>query len=128
MPEGHTIHRLARDLAADLRGRSVPASSPQGRFDEGAARLDGATLTSSEAWGKHLFCHWDTGDVLHVHLGLIGKFRPWPVEERPSDTIRLRLEGERTAWQLTGPQTCAVITPEDRDHVVAPLGPDLELE
>ena len=124
MPEGHTIHRLAKDLNGDLKGRSVPASSPQGRFDDGAARVDGATLTTAEAWGKHLFCHWDTGDVLHVHLGLIGKFRPTPVEEDPGDTIRLRLEGERTAWHLTGPQTCAVITPEERDDIVAPLGPD----
>ena len=124
MPEGHTIHRLARDLAADLAGRTVPASSPQGRFQDGASLLDGATLQRSEAWGKHLFCHWDTGDVLHVHLGLIGKFRPWAVDEVPPDTVRLRLEGADRAWHLTGPQTCAVITPDDRDHIVAPLGPD----
>lgn len=152
MPEGHTIHRLARDLAEDLRGRPVAVSSPQGRFDEGAARLDGATMTGAEAWGKHLFCHWDTGDVLHVHLGLIGKFRPTPAEEVAGETVRLRLEAtpstredshhsrrgttreSRTehrrepiraiAWHLTGPQTCAVVTPEDRDRVIAPLGPD----
>lgn len=111
MPEGHTIHRLARDLAEDLHGRPVAVSSPQGRFDEGAARLDGATMTGAEAWGKHLFCHWDTGDVLHVHLGLIGKFRPTPAEEVAGETVRLRLEatpstredshhsGRGTSWE-----------------------------
>ena len=119
MPEGHTIHRLGRDLAADLKGRRVPASSPQGRFADGAARLDGATMTAAEAWGKHLFCHWDTGDVLHVHLGLIGKFRPGPLDDPGGDTVRLRLEGHQRAWQLTGPQTCAVITPEEDEETAA---------
>src|SRR3546814_13319891 len=55
VPEGHTIHRLARDLLADLGGRTVRASSPQGRFVEGAARIAGATGVDTEARGKHLF-------------------------------------------------------------------------
>ena len=38
MPEGHTIHRLARDLRRDLAGAEVRSSSPQGRFADGAAR------------------------------------------------------------------------------------------
>ena len=40
MPEGHTIHRLARDLNRTLGGRTVRAWSPQGRFADGAALLD----------------------------------------------------------------------------------------
>lgn len=125
MPEGHTIHRLARDLGADLGDlEAVAASSPQGRFADGAALLDGAALVRSEAWGKHLFCEWDSGAILHVHLGLIGKFRPAPLEREPRDTVRLRLESQDTAWQLTGPQTCAVVSPEDRESVTAALGPD----
>ena len=47
MPEGHTVHRLARDHSTDLGGRVVRASSPQGRFADGAARIDG-TLGPSE--------------------------------------------------------------------------------
>ncbi len=125
MPEGHTIHRLARDLRTDLSDiGGVRASSPQGRFEAGAARIDGSELVRSEAWGKHLFCEWVGGDVLHVHLGLIGKFRPVPVEEEPGDTIRLRLEGRDTAWHLTGPQTCAIVGPDERDEVTHALGPD----
>ena len=124
MPEGHTIHRLARDLGADLAALEVDASSPQGRFTEGAARLDGASLDRAEAWGKHLFCWWSTGEILHVHLGLIGKFRPNPPSEEAGDTIRLRLVGREHAWHLTGPQTCAVVTPDERADVVARLGPD----
>ena len=80
MPEGHSIHRLARRHRRLLVGRRVRASSPQGRFAEGAALIDGARVVGTEAWGKHLFHfyadHVD-GDplVLHIHLGLFGRFR-----------------------------------------------------
>ncbi len=125
MPEGHTLHRLARDLRADLGGRPVRARSPQGRFTDGARRIDGATLGSTEAWGKHLFGRFDNGEVLHIHLGLIGKLRRHgaPVPE-PVGQVRLRLEGDDTAWDLSGPMICAVVPPDAVDAVVAPLGPD----
>lgn len=125
MPEGHTIHRLARDQRRDLRGRAVEAASPQGRFAEGAARIDGATPVRIDAWGKHLFHHYDTGDVLHVHLGLIGKFRrrPSPPPE-PVGVIRLRLSGEERTWDLSGPAICALVSPDDVARRVASLGPD----
>ncbi len=124
MPEGHTIHRLAKDLDAGLGRAQVSVSSPQGRFSGGAALINDATLDKAEAWGKHLFCWWDNGHVLHVHLGLIGKFRLAPIGTVPGDTVRLRLAGAMSAWHLTGPQTCAVITPSERDEVVDRLGPD----
>ena len=124
MPEGHTIHRLAADLERSLTGGPVRATSPQGRFDNGAARIDGQPIDRAEAYGKHLFCSWPDGSVLHIHLGLIGKFRSVPVDVDPGDTIRLRLESKTDAWHLTGPQTCAIITPQDRDAVTTRLGPD----
>ncbi len=74
MPEGHTVHRLARDLRDTLGSAPVTATSPQGRFEAGARLLDGETIARSEAWGKYLFVSFG-GPVLHVHLGLIGKFR-----------------------------------------------------
>ena len=124
MPEGHTIHRLAADLQASLRPDPVVAASPQGRFSNGAGLIDGTTLDKTEAYGKHLFFWWDTGKLLHVHLGLIGKFRPVPLDVVSGDTIRLRLDGPEQGWHLTGPQTCSIITPSERDQVVAALGPD----
>ena len=72
VPEGHTVHRVARQLALDLVGRPLAVSSPQGRFAAGAARLDGRTMTGATAVGKQLFCTFDTADVLRVHLGLYG--------------------------------------------------------
>ena len=125
MPEGHTIHRLARDLADDLLDRPVTASARQERFADGARRLDGQVLTGTDAHGKHLFLHFDSADVLYVHLGLIGAFRrhPLPAPE-PSPNLRLRLEGAATAWDLTGPMVCELRDPDVVDQVAASLGPD----
>src|SRR6478736_1311833 len=55
MPEGHTLHRLAGDLTTAFGGRVVRAGSPQGRFADSAALVDGSVLEQAEAWGKHLF-------------------------------------------------------------------------
>ncbi len=125
MPEGHTIHRLARDLAADLLDRPVSATVRQARFADGAARLDGQVLTGTDARGKHLFVHFESSDVLYVHLGLIGKFarRPLPAPE-PSPNLRLRLAGEQAAWDLTGPMVCELREPDVVEQVAASLGPD----
>lgn len=125
MPEGHTIHRLARLLNASLAGESVRASSPQGRFIDGAERLSGLTLLNAEAWGKYLFCEYESGDVLHVHLGLIGKFRARkaPIPD-PVGAVRLRLQTETVAWDLSGPTRCEIITPSEQDEICSRLGAD----
>ena len=71
MPEGHSVHRIARQFRANFVGRIVRMTSPQGRFEVGAAELDGRELTSSEAIGKHLLLGFG-GPTLHVHLGIYG--------------------------------------------------------
>ena len=55
MPEGHTLHRLATALDDAFAGHPVRVSSPQGRFAESAALLDGRVLETAEACGKHLW-------------------------------------------------------------------------
>lgn len=72
MPEGHTVHRIARQFSRDLVGHRLAVSSPQGRFAAGAALLDGRELLSSAAVGKQLFLGFEGGHVLRVHLGLYG--------------------------------------------------------
>ncbi|MEN3344379.1 MAG: endonuclease [Arthrobacter sp.] len=72
MPEGHSVHRLGRQFGDVFAGERLAVSSPQGRFAQGAALLDGHVLTSSYAHGKHLFLEFGHGLVLHVHLGLYG--------------------------------------------------------
>jgi endonuclease-8/formamidopyrimidine-DNA glycosylase len=72
VPEGHSVHRLARQFRDIFVGTQLGVSSPQGRFSEGAKLLDGGTLADSQAHGKHLFLGFSHGLFLHVHLGLYG--------------------------------------------------------
>jgi endonuclease-8 len=123
MPEGHTIHRLARDLNKTLRPGPVSASSPQGRFAEEAATLNRRPLERADAWGKHLFLDFD-GPIAHVHLGLIGKLRKKPLGAPVVGEIRLRLETDQATWDLTGPMICALVADDDVIDIVARLGPD----
>ena len=131
MPEGHTLHRIARDLDAAFAGGPARFSSPQGRFAEGAALLDGGVVVEARAHGKHLFVEVEADlgvRVLHVHLGLIGTFTIDAhayVGERPVvGMVRLRIENDAHVADLRGPMTCAVITPDDEAAVHATLGPD----
>lgn len=124
MPEGHTIHRLARRHQELLAGHVVAASSPQGRFAEGAALVDGTVLRRTDAWGKHLF--HDYGDhVLHVHLGLYGKFRDGTGEPpEPRGALRLRLVTDEHWLELRGPTACELLSPAEVAARTARLGPD----
>lgn len=125
MPEGHTIHRLARRHRRLLGGQEVRASSPQGRFADGAALLDGQTLKSTDAWGKHLFHRYSGGLTLHVHLGLYGKFADGAGEApEPRGALRLRLQSAEHWLDLRGPIRCELVTPEEIDEITAALGPD----
>jgi len=127
MPEGHTLHRLALDLQTAFGGRVVRASSPQGRFEQSAALIDGTALVRAESAGKHLFAEFEAERVLHVHLGLIGSFDvhtgvsavPAPVGQ-----VRLRLTSPGAYADLRGAILCDLVTPERRDDIVARLGPD----
>lgn len=125
MPEGHTLHRLALDHAGDLTGHAVRVTSPQGRF-AGTGRVDGHTFLGAEAWGKHLFHEYDTGDLVHVHLGLYGKFTrhaPLPAPE-PRPTCRMRIVGDDVAIDLVGATRCEALSPDERDALIDRLGPD----
>lgn len=72
MPEGHSIHRLARQFTDVFVGEKLAVSSPQGRFLAGASQLDGHTLVSALAHGKQLFLRFDHDLILRIHLGLYG--------------------------------------------------------
>jgi endonuclease VIII len=125
VPEGHTIHRLARDHGPLLVGRPVRASSPQGRFADGAALLDGRRIERIEPYGKHLFYGFEAGHVLHVHLGLYGAFtRGTGAPPEPRGALRLRLTTDEHWVDLRGPTACEVLMPPGRDAVLARLGPD----
>lgn len=125
MPEGHTIHRLAQDIARDLVGQRVAASSPQGRFLD-APQLDGLVLRGTEAVGKHLLLRFERGRLVHIHLGLFGKFRRHvgAAVRGPRPTTRLRLVGDHATWDLVGPTCCELLGPAARRALLERLGAD----
>jgi endonuclease-8 len=125
VPEGHTVHRQAREHLARFGRAPVRLSSPQGRFAEGAALLDGRVLERTDAYGKHLFLGFEGRQWLHVHLGLYGvwSFGPAPAPQ-PRGALRVRLENESSYADLRGATACEVHTPADRLAVIARLGPD----
>ncbi|WP_141012690.1 Fpg/Nei family DNA glycosylase [Nocardioides sambongensis] len=133
MPEGHTLHRLARDLGHTFGGHTVRVGSPQGRFEDAARQLDGADLLGAEAWGKQLFIGFSGERFVHVHLGLYGTFLVHDeVDEVPPPVgqVRLRLVRPASATRpagygdLRGATTCALVSTAERDAVVARSGPD----
>lgn len=125
MPEGHTLHRLARLHRRLFAGNFVHVSSPQGRFAEEASIVDGQVLEAVEAHGKHLFHDYGPAGTVHVHLGLYGTFtetrRP---EQPPVGQVRMRLVG-MTHWaDLRGPTRCELLDPAQVDALRARLGQD----
>ena len=125
MPEGHTLHRLAREHRKLFVGRPVRVSSPQGRFVEGAALLDGHVLTRTEAYGKHLLHYYQGAPTLHVHLGLYGKFTTGSgLPPVPVGALRLRLVGDDAWTDLRGPTACELLQPAEVAGLFARLGPD----
>lgn len=128
MPEGHTLFRLARDVRDRFAGQVVSVTSPQGRFAESAALLDGTALLGAESWGKHLFARFEQDRFVHVHLGLYGKFNlrdglPPP----PVGQVRLRIScgPPRPSYgDLRGATACELLTDEQRRLILARLGPD----
>jgi endonuclease VIII len=125
MPEGHTIHRLARLHQQRFGKAPVIVTSPQGRFTEAAEAVSGRVFRKAEAYGKHLFHHYEGGAIVHVHLGLYGKFTERPVPMlAPVGQVRMRMVGEEFGTDLRGPTACEVIHGPEVDDIIARLGPD----
>lgn len=125
MPEGHTIHRYARLHRADLVDRAITVTSPQGRFSSGAEQLDGQVMEGIDAYGKHLFYRWEGGEVLHVHLGLFGKFKTHRGDPPPpTEGTRLAMATDEATIYLAGPTACDLITDDEHEEIVGRLGPD----
>jgi endonuclease-8 len=103
VPEGHLIHRFALAHQRAFAGAAVEVTSPQGRFGDGARRLDGRRLERVEAYGKHLFYWWEDDEVLHVHLGMQGKFLPVNPDAPPVRQARMRMEVDTASVDLVAP-------------------------
>jgi endonuclease VIII len=124
MPEGNEIHRFAERHAAAFKGRRVHVDSPNGAFPD-AEVLNGRTLRSVEAVGKHLGYVFGRDLILHLHLGMYGDFwegkMPLPPEK---GALRLRV-WTKTDWiELRGATDCSIFDAAKWRSLMARLGPD----
>jgi len=153
VPEGHSIHRLARQFNDVFGGAALAVTSPQGKFDAGAARVDGQVLELAEAHGKQLFLFFSHELAMRVHLGLYGAWdfggdstftgassigAPRRIGERelapevgdyngppePVGAVRARLVSAHGWADLRGPAACEVLTLAEASAVRSRLGPD----
>lgn len=121
----------------------VQASSPQGRFAEGAATIDGLVLDHAEAWGKVMFLRFAGPVWLRVHLGLYGMWRfagpglkgvgrrqrtDTELDEDgtplPRGAVRLRLVAGAHVADLSGPTACELQSEDEKRASCEKLGPD----
>jgi endonuclease-8 len=121
MPEGDALHRAARRLQP-LVGQRLEAESPnpRGLATGVAERVDGRTLESVEAVGKHLLFRFEGGLVVRSHLRMSGRWRVEPRGTRRTGLPWLVLRGDELEGVLwNGP----VLTLEARP--LRRLGPDV---
>ncbi|PRY17273.1 Fpg/Nei family DNA glycosylase [Kineococcus rhizosphaerae] len=123
MPEGHVLHRHARDQREALAGQVLSVTSPQGKFD--VAPFDGHRLSDVQAHGKHLLYSFDGAPDVHVHLGMKGFFlRTDDVALPPLRATRMRLAGQREAFSLVAPGRCEALEQGRVQALLDTLGPD----
>lgn len=92
MVEGHSVHRVAAQHRKRLVGKKFVATSPNGRFAEGARAISGKTFDRIEAVGKNLFAFFGQ-TVVHVHFGMAGQWSIFDGDEpETTATTRLRLQ------------------------------------
>uniref|UniRef100_UPI0040477AFE Fpg/Nei family DNA glycosylase n=1 Tax=Aquiluna sp. TaxID=2053504 RepID=UPI0040477AFE len=125
MPEGHSVHRTAKQFQKLLLNQSIQVSSPQGRFTD-AGLISGQALTKSEAWGKQLLLHFESA-AIRVHLGIYGKWSFTGFSESPPEPfgqVRARFLSSSHVVDLRGPTACEVIGFSDIPNLFERLGPD----
>ena len=126
MPEGHTIHRAARDHRRALSGQKLSVISPQGKFSEGASLLDLQFCETVEAIGKHLLYRFQNNRALHIHLGLFGRVRKQPLPPKPpKGAVRVRLTSKTHFVDINGPTICEVLDQSGVDALFNRIGPDV---
>jgi endonuclease VIII len=129
MPEGDTIHRVARRMNAAFEGREIAlADAPSARspIHHRAAELRGRTFDGAEARGKHLLVHFSGGVVLHSHLGMNGRWRVSADGRAPSGRPWIRIGSGPAVAAQTGGKLLRLVS-ESRarnDPGLMQLGPD----
>ena len=132
MPEGDTIHRAAKVLAALLVERVVRRLASNIPIVS-HARLVGHTITGVDAHGKNLFIRFDDGRVLHSHMQMTGSwhvYQPGEKWRKPAYLARCVIEVDGAVAVCFSAPTIRVLTAPSllRDDRLNALGPDLLAE
>ncbi|MGI8575108.1 MAG: DNA-formamidopyrimidine glycosylase family protein [Egibacteraceae bacterium] len=132
MPEGDTIHRAARTLAAALEGERVTAFQTRVAAVRalGPQRLLGQTVERVEARGKHLLIGFDPSQlVLHTHMRMTGSWHLYRSGERwrkPAHRLTVRLDVEDWVAVCFSAPVCELLSAAqiERHPALSSLGPD----
>jgi endonuclease-8 len=128
VPEGDSVHVLARRLRPALDGRLVTRSElrvPQ----HATADLAGRRILGHDTHGKHLLTRFEGDLTLHTHMRMDGSWtvtRPGkrlPARLMPDVRVLLAVDSGSTAYGVLLPVVDLVRTSEE-DTVVGHLGPD----
>ena len=127
MPEGDTLHKLARYLSPRLRGQVLePIEVPNAPR---ALIVDDDEVEEVFARGKHLLIQLGSGRCLRVHLGMNGTFHHyrhqvrWKRSPRTAQVVLATKEGVFVCFRPTKVELSWSTPPP----TVRALGPDLSL-
>ena len=123
MPEGHVLHRLAREHEKALADAALTVSSPQGRLRAAAADLDGTTLMFSTRIDTPAEARDALVELLNARLAdaldLYSQLKRAHWNAKGSDFIKLHALYARA--EPPGPSTADDRTPQNL-LPAAPLG------
>jgi len=128
VPEGDTVHKIANALRPLLEG--VPLASLWMRDRGDFASLAETVVEEVSALGKHLLIAFGPRHVLHVHLGMHGKWfrnRPGEANARADRSAVLRIETEADRFTCARAPVAELLRRVDvtAHPVLSRLGPDL---
>jgi formamidopyrimidine-DNA glycosylase len=116
MVEGHGVKRVCERHKRLLLNKLFKCDSPNGRFTEGAKRIDNKILYRIESIGKNLFYFFrgernikESSTVVHIHFGMSGRFYNSNLASLPkcTPTTRLRMVNKKAnIGALLSAMTC----------------------
>lgn len=128
MPEGDTIHKIARWLDARLTSQQLESVSAA---DPAVSRhCSGRRVSSVRALGKHLFIDLDNDHALRSHLGMYGSWHFYAPDEewrKPRRQASLVMETADMSYVCFNAREVEVVrSPSVRERIIdSRLGPDL---
>lgn len=124
MPEGDTIRRMANAIERRFLGQEITRSVFR-HPSLALTKLDGATLESADARGKHLLVRLSDSRTLHAHMLMQGRVSFRRAYDVPDWRRRFEIEFETGVMTGIDVPKIEIMRTRDETQAVAHLGPDL---